>query len=66
MKRTKYLLIGFMLGIALGTVLSAYAAQRIVGDSGYLIGWDVVALADGHLICSDPFVWTATREIEYD
>jgi hypothetical protein len=39
-------------------------AAQIVGGNGYMIGWDIQK--DGETICSDPFVWTATKEIDCD
>ncbi len=36
---------------------------RVVGDNGYLIGWDVVD-QNSEKLCSDPYIWVATREIE--
>lgn len=37
---------------------------RVIGGNGYLMGYDVVV--NGETICSDPFVWTVTKEIECD
>lgn len=56
-------LAGLCLGLVLGTALSSVAAV-IAGDSGYATGWTV--MKDGEAICSDPYVWTGTREIECD
>jgi hypothetical protein len=55
--------LGLLVGLALGVAATAHAAI-IAGDSGYLLGWSI--LKDGEDNCSDPFVWTATREIECD
>ena len=55
-------LTGFMLGAIIGTALMAEAA--VVAGSGYIMGWDVTKL--GETICSDPYVWEATHEIECD
>ena len=54
--------IGFALGLLLGTATAAAAA--VIGGSGYLMGWDVTL--QGHTLCSDPYVWSGTREIECD
>jgi hypothetical protein len=54
---------GFILGLAVGTVVPA-AAASLVGGTGYLSGWTVTK--NGEDICDAPFVWTATREIECD
>jgi len=54
---------GLIVGLTLGTVVPAAAAQ-LVGNSGYLLGWDVTK--DGETICYAPYVWTAIREIECD
>lgn len=57
----KRFLLGTFVGVCFGVSASALAA-KIVGGQGYLIGWDV--LVDGESICSDPFIWPQTREIE--
>ena len=58
----KYIM-GFIAGLAVGTVVPA-AAAVMVGGNGYLTGWDVIK--DGETICYAPYIWTATREIECD
>lgn len=58
----KYLT-GFALGIAFAAALPAVAAT-LVGGTGYLMGWTVTK--DGNEVCSMPYVWTATKEIECD
>lgn len=55
--------LGVAVGLALGTSTTAVAAQ-LVGDTGYLMGWDVEV--NGERVCSDPYVWTVTKEIECD
>jgi len=65
-------LIGLLLGISLSGVTKtasassqrAVPAATVVGGDGYLMGWDVTK--DGDTVCSDPYVWTATKEIECD
>lgn len=53
---------GLALGLAIGTATSAVAA-KMVGDSGYLFGYDVKV--EGETICSDPWVWrSGINEIE--
>lgn len=54
---------GFIVGLILGSVTSVFAA-RLVGGNGYLIGWDVSI--DGETVCSDPFIWASTKEIDCD
>lgn len=63
-----WFVLGVVMGLSIGgaTAISALtAAPRIVGGSGYLSGYEVVD-DDGDEICTDPYVWTATREIECD
>ena len=59
----KRFLAGAIFGLCLGIAITAAAAQ-LVGGSGYLMGWDVSI--NGETVCSDPYVWTSTREIECD
>lgn len=54
---------GFLAGLATALAVSAFAA-KMVGSDGYLVGWDITK--DGEEICSDPYIWTSTREIECD
>jgi hypothetical protein len=54
---------GFIAGLTTALAISAFAA-KMVGGNGYLTGWEITK--DGEEICSDPYVWTATREIECD
>lgn len=56
-------LVGFIAGLATGAALSAFAA-RMVGGDGHLSGWEVHV--DGEEVCSDPYIYTSTREIECD
>jgi hypothetical protein len=58
----KYL-VGFAMGVALGTV-APVAAANIVGNTGYLSGWTVTK--NGREICYMPYVWTSVKEIECD
>lgn len=54
---------GLLAGVILGQI-SVAAAALVVGDDGYLTEWTVVK--DGEDICSGPYVWQATHEIECD
>jgi hypothetical protein len=54
---------GVVLGFVLGTCATAFAVV-IRGDNGYATGWTVTNGDDGEEICSDPYIWAATREIE--
>lgn len=60
MKRLAY---GFIAGLFVGLAATTQAAS-VLGDNGYLLGWTVVR--NGEEICSQPFVWKVTREIECD
>ena len=59
--------ISFWRGVAVGVAIALAVpavAQRVVGGNGYLLGWNVVL--NGRILCSDPYVWAGTREIECD
>jgi len=53
--------IGLVVGLILGTAATSIAAV-VAGKDGYLVGWTITK--DGEELCSDPFVWTGTMEIE--
>jgi hypothetical protein len=54
--------LGFLAGLTLGVATTAVAATAL-GDR-YLMGWAVTVR--GRQICQDPFIWSATKEIECD
>lgn len=53
------LIAGFVLGVA-----ATGHAQRVVGQNGYLVGWEVTM--DGGTVCTDPYVHIGSQEIECD
>jgi hypothetical protein len=55
-------IIGVVVGVFIGSAATSYAAG--VFGSGYLTGWTVVT--DGEEVCSDPYVWDGTKEMECD
>jgi len=64
--RPSNFVLGLLLGVVLGasgTATAAVLTPRIVGGDGYLLTWDITN-QDGETLCSDPFVWTGTKEIE--
>lgn len=66
-RRSFWLGLGLGLSLGLGVSVAAASALRptMTGSNGYLMRWDVVN-EDGDTVCSDPYVWIATREIECD
>lgn len=62
MKNMIKLTTGLVLGFVLGAGLTATYAASVFSGAGFLVGWDV--LVEGDLVCSDPFIYPATHEIE--
>lgn len=56
-------LVGFIAGIFVGAAATSFAA-KMVGGNGYLIGW-TVDVGDEE-VCSDPYIWHSTKQIECD
>lgn len=66
------LVVVFVVGLSLGAA-AAYALDtgarneptpvaKVIGNAGYLFGWTVIY--ESETVCTDPYVWTATKEIE--
>ncbi len=59
----KQFLMGLALGLLVGISSTVFAA-KLLGDDGFLTGWEVTV--GDETICSDPYIWTSTHEIECD
>lgn len=55
--------LGLIVGLLLGGSVAAFAAV-IAGDNGYAPDWSVTKA--GEEICSGPFIWVTSKEIECD
>lgn len=67
--RTKPALVWMMVGSMLGSWTNARsgpAEPRMTGTDGYLTAWDIRSLENADIVCSEPYVWIRTREIECD
>lgn len=79
LKQSLWFVIGLVLGMALiGFAPEGKASRshpksaksnhvstaKIVGDNGFLMGYEITK--DGETICSDPYVWVGTQEMECD
>ena len=58
----KYI-VGFVVGMAIGTA-APLAAAAVIQGNGYLSGWTVTK--GGREVCYMPYVWASLREIDCD
>lgn len=67
MKKTMLILtLGFVMGMfAAGSVVATAYETRIIGGDGFLMGVEVTD-DDGDTICTDPYYWSSTKELECD
>lgn len=52
---------GFVVGVMCAAATGVFAA-KLVGENGYLHGWTVEV--DGEEVCSDPYIYISSREVQ--